>query len=131
MSSDMSIGGEVIRSLGAERTVPESKVKTTYSQTETVSSIHSVKEMRQAELQGDQITISDEQLIRAVERAIKAMEGTSTSLEFSIHDQTKKIMVKVKDRESGEVIRELPPEKSLDFLAKVWEMAGLLVDEKR
>jgi flagellar protein FlaG len=40
-------------------------------------------------------------------------------------------MVKVKDRESGEVIRELPPEKSLDFLAKVWEMAGLLFDEKR
>ncbi|MDF2645161.1 MAG: flagellar protein FlaG protein [Paenibacillus sp.] len=127
MNLEMSIGGEASRSLGAERAVQEPKVKTSSSQTE----FHSVKELKQAELQGDQITISDEQLIRAVERAIKAMEGTSTSLEFSIHDQTKKIMVKVKDRESGEVIRELPPEKSLDFLAKVWEMAGLLFDEKR
>ncbi len=127
MNSDISIGGEISRTTGTERTV----AKLQSSQSETISSIHSIKEMKQAELQGDQVTISDEQLIKAVERAIKAMEGTSTSLEFSIHDQTKKIMVKVKDKESGEIIRELPPEKSLDFLAKVWEMAGLLFDEKR
>ena len=28
-------------------------------------------------------------------------------------------------------IKELPPEKTLDMIAKVWEMAGILVDEKR
>jgi len=29
------------------------------------------------------------------------------------------------------VIREIPPEKSLDFLAKVQEMMGLFVDVRR
>ena len=29
------------------------------------------------------------------------------------------------------LIKELPPEKTLDMIAKVWEMAGILVDEKR
>ena len=30
-----------------------------------------------------------------------------------------------------ETIKELPPEKTLDMIAKVWEMAGSMVDEKR
>ena len=29
-----------------------------------------------------------------------------------------------------EVIRELPPEKTLDMIARVWEMAGILIDER-
>lgn len=130
MNSDMSINSEYTRVSGIDRTA-EAKSRQTDSGNSTAPSVRSVKEMKQAELQGEQIKISDEQLIRAVERAIKSIEGTSTSLEFSIHDKTKKIMVKIKNNESGEVIRELPPEKSLDFLAKVWEMAGLFVDEKR
>ena len=33
--------------------------------------------------------------------------------------------------ETKEVIKEFPPEKTLDMIAKVWEMAGIMVDEKR
>jgi flagellar protein FlaG len=40
-------------------------------------------------------------------------------------------MIKIVDRDSKKVIKELPPEKTLDMIAKVWELAGLLVDEKR
>ena len=39
--------------------------------------------------------------------------------------------IKLVDRDTKEVIKELPPEKTLDMIAKVWEMAGILVDEKR
>ena len=35
------------------------------------------------------------------------------------------------NEDTDEVIREIPPEKSLDMLQKMWEMAGILVDEKR
>lgn len=93
--------------------------------------VQTVEGLKHAELQGHQFSISEEQLIRAIDKAIKAMQGTSTSLNFSIHDKTHQIMVKVINTENGEVIREIPPEKNLDFLAKVWEMAGLLIDERR
>lgn len=93
--------------------------------------LKSSKSLKQAELQGHTVPISEEELIKAVERAIQAMQGANTALEFSIHEKTKQIMVQVKNTDTGEVIREIPPEKSLDFLAKVWEMAGLLVDERR
>lgn len=51
--------------------------------------------------------------------------------EFGIHEKTNRITVKIVDKKTKEVIRELPPEKMLDMIAKVWEMAGLVVDEKR
>ena len=70
-------------------------------------------------------------MAEAIEQAIHAMQGKTTSLEFSIHEQTKLISVRVKDSQTGEVIREVPPEKTLDFVAKLWEMAGLFIDEKR
>ena len=50
---------------------------------------------------------------------------------FGIHDETNRVTIKIVDKESKEVIKEFPPEKTLDMIAKVWEMAGILVDEKR
>lgn len=54
-----------------------------------------------------------------------------TQLSFKYHDDTNRISITVTDSDTDEVIREIPPEKALDMLAKAWEMAGLLVDEKR
>ncbi|TXK80946.1 flagellar protein FlaG [Paenibacillus sp. N3.4] len=96
--------------------------------TPTINNAH---ELKKAELQGDNITISDAQVVKALEHAIKAVQGRTTSLEFSIHQKTKLISVKVLDKDTGETIREIPPEKSLDFVAKLWEMAGILIDERR
>ncbi|MCM1083010.1 MAG: flagellar protein FlaG [Clostridium sp.] len=54
-----------------------------------------------------------------------------TQLSFKYHEETNRISITVTDSDTDEVIREIPPEKALDMLAKAWEMAGLLVDEKR
>ena len=69
-------------------------------------------------------TISD-----SVSRANRHMDRTRC--EYSYHEKTKRVSIKVFDDETGEMIREIPPEKSLDMLQKMWEMAGILVDEKR
>ncbi|HWR61113.1 MAG TPA: flagellar protein FlaG, partial [Clostridia bacterium] len=73
----------------------------------------------------------EKQLIDAIEKTNKAIEGTTCSFEYSIHEQTKQIMVKVIDKKTKEVIREFPPEKILDMVAKMWEVAGIMVDERR
>jgi len=75
--------------------------------------------------------ISEKDLIKSIEKANNALNLRYTSLEFSIHEKTKEIMVKVIDRDSGELIREIPPEKVLDAVAHMWEIAGIIVDEKR
>ena len=57
-------------------------------------------------------------------------ELTFTRLEFKIHDDTKRIMVRIYDKASDELITEIPPEKFLDLIAGLWKQAGLIVDEK-
>lgn len=71
----------------------------------------------------------EKDVIQAIEHANQSLEGIYTHFEFSIHEKTREIMVKIIDRESGEVIREIPPEQILDMVAKMWELAGILIDE--
>ena len=73
---------------------------------------------------------SNEQLKRAVEQLNKNMVAHSEAV-FGIHEGTNRVTLKIVDKDTKEVLRELPPEKTLDMIAKVWEMAGILVDERR
>ncbi|MDE6673919.1 MAG: flagellar protein FlaG [Acetatifactor sp.] len=73
---------------------------------------------------------SNEQLKRAVEQLNKNMVAHSEAV-FGIHEGTNRVTIKIVDKDTKEVLRELPPEKTLDMIAKVWEMAGILVDERR
>lgn len=70
-----------------------------------------------------------EQLKKAVEQFNKRL-GNSEAV-FGIHDATNRIVIKIVDKETKELIKELPPEKTLDMIAKIWELAGVLIDEKR
>ncbi|MCR5585004.1 MAG: flagellar protein FlaG [Lachnospiraceae bacterium] len=54
-----------------------------------------------------------------------------TRCEFAYHEDTKRVSIKVIDSDTEEVIREIPPEETLDMLSKMWEVAGILVDEQR
>ena len=72
---------------------------------------------------------TNEQLKRAVEEINK--KANNSAAVFGVHEDTNRITIKIIDKESKEVIKEFPPEKTLDMIAKVWEMAGLMVDEKR
>lgn len=74
--------------------------------------------------------VSEDDIMRAVRQANKALEETNRRFEYSIHEQTNTIMVKVIDTQTNEVIREIPPEKILNLIAKLWELAGIIVDEK-
>lgn len=77
------------------------------------------------------MSLPEKALIQAIEKANKAVDGITTTFEYSIHEKTHEIVVKVINRDTNEVIREIPPEKTLDMVAKMWELAGLFVDEKR
>ncbi len=72
---------------------------------------------------------SNEQIKKAVEQLNKNMSHSEAV--FGIHEATNRVTIKIVDKDTHKVIKELPPEKTLDMIAKVWELAGILVDEKR
>lgn len=90
---------------------------------------NSASDLITMERQGAKIPIGEEQLLRSIARAVKALEGPTTSLEISIHEKTHALMVKVMNKETGELIREVP-EKTLDLVASMMEIAGILIDER-
>lgn len=67
---------------------------------------------------------------QAVENANSHMP-VKTKCEFAYDETTKRISITIKDKETDEVIREVPPKETLEMVAKMWELAGILVDEKR
>jgi len=67
----------------------------------------------------------------AVTQANNTLKQVRTGCEFSYHEETNRVSIKVYDKDTQEVIREIPPEESLEMLEKAWEIAGLLVDERR
>lgn len=84
----------------------------------------------QSEFQnGQQKEPSNEQIRKAVEDINK--KASYSDVQFGVHEGTNRITIKIVDRETKKVIKELPPEKTLDMIAKAWELAGILVDEKR
>ena len=70
----------------------------------------------------------NDKIKKAVEQLNKNL--TNSEAVFGVHDETNRVTIKIVDKESKEVIKEFPPEKTLDMIAKVWELAGILVDEK-
>jgi len=62
---------------------------------------------------------------------INKIINRNTIAEFGFYESTNKIIIKIKDKNTNEIIKEIPSEKALELLEKALEFAGLLVDEKR
>jgi flagellar protein FlaG len=68
---------------------------------------------------------------QAIAEANKILKPTNKSFSYSVHDETHEIMIQIKDNDTGEVLKEIPSEESLDRVAKMRELAGIVIDEKR
>lgn len=70
-----------------------------------------------------------QKLVKAVDNANKIMETYNTELHFSIHEASGEMMVKIVSKKDNSVIREIPPEHVLNFVAHVKKMLGLMLDK--
>lgn len=66
-----------------------------------------------------------------IDQANNELRHAKTGLDFKYHEATKRVSITVYDKDTKEVIREIPPEKTLDMLEKMWELAGMVVDDRR
>jgi len=78
----------------------------------------------------EKIEFQKSQVDKLLENLNDIMGIFNVQLKFSIHEETKQIMVTVKNIKTDEVIREIPPKEVLDLAAKILEMVGILVDKK-
>ena len=89
----------------------------------------------EAEKLENELTAADRKLTedflhKMIDRANKHLSGTNKEFAYSIHENTGELFVKVIDRDTKGLIREIPPEKTLDAIARMWNMMGIFVDDK-
>lgn len=79
-------------------------------------------------------SVTNEVFTKKLDKALadlnKTMFNADRKLDYQVHEQTNTIMIKILDTDTNEVIKELPPENRLDVIAKLREMAGIIVDDK-
>ena len=105
------------------------KIDSTTKVVENVDSKGDAKQGDAKNKEDSQQVASNDQIRKALEKFNKS-RGNSEAI-YGIHEGTNRVTIKIVDKDTKEVIKELPPEKTLDMIARVWEMAGILVDEKR
>jgi len=71
----------------------------------------------------------DEQLEEIKEAANELLESLGVTLEYSVNRELDELIVNVKSKESGEVIRQIPPEYMLRIAERLKEMSGVILDE--
>lgn len=73
----------------------------------------------------------NEQVKQVMEEVKQAVEARApNSLDFSIDDSSGKVIVKVTDAATGEMVRQIPSEEMLDIARSIDKMQGLLLKEK-
>lgn len=78
-----------------------------------------------------QLSVAEQAIVKAIEQVNKALDGPEKRFEYSVHKKTGDIIVKIIDKKTNEIIREIPPEKIVDLVAKLQEISGYIIDEKR
>ena len=74
--------------------------------------------------------VSEKEIKKAVDKLNNFLEEDNIEVKYEIHPKFKDIMVKIIEKDTGEVITEIPPKKILDMVAKMCEMVGVLFDDK-
>ena len=65
-----------------------------------------------------------------VEAVNEFLVPLNSSIKFTFHEELQEYYVELIDKDTQEVIREIPPKKFLDMYAAMAEFMGLFVDKK-
>ena len=74
--------------------------------------------------------VSAEQLEKAVDKLNELMKDGQRSLAFSVDSDSEEVVVKVMDKTTDEVIRQIPNEEALRFAEHVEGMLGVIFNDK-
>jgi len=100
-------------------------------QTPNSTSLNTSDEISQVgEAIREYMRIDREVLEKGIEEINQNIRIFNTKLSFYIDEPTGRTVIKVSDRETDEVIREIPPIEFLKIAAKLNEILGIIIDQK-
>lgn len=78
----------------------------------------------------DNNQVNKEDIERVADQLNSKIESTNKGLKFFVHEATGQMAVKIIDKDTNEVIKEIPAKELLDLQAKIEDMVGILIDRE-
>lgn len=103
-------------------------VEPSFTPTYVGTSYHELQEKSRTQ----PLSVSEKAIFEAINKVNKTLEGTPQRYEFRLHESSGILMVKIYNKETNEMIREIPPEKMIELVEKLQQIVvGAIIDEKR
>jgi len=80
-----------------------------------------VADKEQKKLQG---SVSLKELRDAADKGNTALQAVNRSLQFQVDDSTKEMVIKVVDKDTGKVVRQIPSDEALAYIKQLQELEG-------
>jgi len=75
-------------------------------------------------------TPTKEKVEQAAARVKEVLRGTTSRLEIEVDSDSHKVVIKILNGESGEIIRQIPAQELLDLAKHLDDPKGLLIQER-
>ena len=75
-------------------------------------------------------TLTTEQLLQLADELNEHIHILNTKISFLIDDNTGHTVIRISDRATDEVLREVPTQEMLKLAAKLSEVIGIILDKK-
>lgn len=113
------------------KSTPESVKKSAPPKLSSLSQANSVEpEDTEQKSSLPAISLTKEDLETVAADLSDFMQSLNTDIEFSIHERSGRMMVKVVDTKTHDVLKEFPPEELLDTIGAIRDYVGALLDKK-
>ena len=77
------------------------------------------------------LKLNKENIDNLVDTLNSAAKSINEKVSFSFHEKTHRVIMKVMDKGTNEVIREIPPKEMIRLLEHMHDLIGMFVDESR
>ena len=101
----------------------------TNEQTDTTEQSNNQEEQKYSQDKVGNNPPSDSTIRQAISDINKKI-NPNTIAEYGFHEETNRVTIRIVDKDTDKTIKEFPAEETLDMIAKVWELAGMFLDEK-
>jgi len=86
-----------------------------------------IKEEKNVEDRQEDVQVSQD-LLNELEHDINTIHNVG--LEFSMHEESGRTMIKVVEKDTGALIKQIPPEEVLELIARMGDVLGILFDKR-
>lgn len=109
---------------------PVNKVEnSSSSDLNVIQQVRQTQQARQAEEQQTETSMNRDELQQVAEKLQDFVGSLNTSLQFSVDEESGRDVIKVMDKDSGELVRQFPSEEVLDVIKSLSNATGMLFDE--